>query len=42
MSRKSGTGVDFDVLEKIAVTLGVDPGFRVVRTDAKTKAARLR
>ena len=31
------TGVDFDVLEKLAKTLGVDPGFLVVRTAAKRK-----
>lgn len=31
------TGVDFDVLERLAVALGVDPGFLVVRTAAKGK-----
>lgn len=31
------TGVDFDVLEKLAKTLGVDPGFLVVRTAGKGK-----
>ena len=34
------SGVDFDVLERLAVALGVDPGFLVVRTEAKKKSRR--
>ncbi len=34
------TGVDFDVLERLATALGVDPGFLIVKTEAKKKAKR--
>lgn len=34
------SGVDFGVLERLAVALGVDPGFLVVRTAAKKKGER--
>lgn len=34
------TGVDFDVLERLASALGVDPGFLIVKTTGRPKKGK--